>query len=156
LTYEGMMNRCYWDYLRLYVPQDARLIEATRNPLPPGSLYRRLSGAGAGTGEPDVGPPEKGKEVFGTFFVVPTQESKEIRFAYELPDILARTGDGYRYSLLIQKQAGTMALPVQVTVELPPGAELVAAEPQPIAVEGDTLRYQLSLVTDRRIEVVFH
>jgi hypothetical protein len=157
LTYEGMMNRCYWDYLRLYVPQGARLIEATRNPLPPGSLYRRLSGADAGSGEPDVGPTEKGKEVFGTFFVVPTQESKEIRFTYELPpDILENTGDGYRYSLLVQKQAGTQALPVQVTVELPPGAKLVAAEPQPKAVESSTLRYQLSLATDRRLEVSFH
>jgi hypothetical protein len=124
--------------------------------LPPGSLYRRLSGAGAGSGEPDVGPPEKGKEVFGTFFVVPTQESKEIRFAYELPDILESTGDGYRYSLLIQKQPGTKALPVQVTVELPPGVELVATEPEPSLVEGHILRYQLSLATDRRIELVYH
>jgi len=157
LTYEGMMNRCYWDYLRLYVPQDARLIEATRNPLPPGSLYRRLSGAGAGSGEPDIGPTEKGKEVFGTFFVVPPQESKEVRFAYELPSgILESTGDAYRYSLLIQKQPGTMALPVQVTVELPLGTELLAGEPEPSAVEGNILRYHLSLATDRRIELVFH
>jgi hypothetical protein len=156
LTYEGMMNRCYWDYLRLYVPQDARLIEATRNPLPPGSLYRRLSGADAGSGEPDIGPPEKGKEVFGNFFVVPPQESKEIRFSYELPDILEKTGDSYRYSLLIQKQPGTKALPVQVTVELPPGAEWVAVDPEPNAVEGNTLRYQLSLAIDRHIEVIFH
>ena len=156
LTYEGMMNRCYWDYLRLYIPDGAKLIEATRNPLPPGSLYRQLSGAGEGTGEPDIGPSEKGKEVFGTFFVVPPQESKEVRFAYDLPPgILESTGDGYHYSLLIQKQAGTMALPVQVTVELPPGAELVAAEPEPNAVEGNTLRYQLSLATDRRLEVSF-
>jgi hypothetical protein len=155
LTYEGMMNRCYWDYLRLYVPQGARLIEATRNPLPPGSLYRRLSGAGAGSGEPDIGPPEKGKEVFGTFFVVPTQESKEIRFAYELPDILESTDDAYRYSLLIQKQPGTQALPVQVTVELPPGVKLVATEPEASLVEGHILRYQLSLATDRRIELVY-
>ena len=157
LTYEGMMNRCYWDYLRLYVPEGARLIEATRNPLPPGSLYRRLSGAGAGGGEPDIGPPEKEKEIFGTFFVVPPQESKEVRFAYELPSgILESTGDAYRYSLLIQKQPGTMALPVQVTVELPLGTELLAGEPEPSAVEGNILQYQLSLATDRRIELVFH
>ncbi len=157
LTYEGMMNRCYWDYLRLYVPEGAELIEATRNPLPSGSLYRQLSGAGEGTGEPDIGPAEKGKQVFGTFFVVPPQESKEVRFAYELPpDILDSTGDAYRYSLLIQKQAGTMALPVQVTVELPPGAELLAAEPPPSVVEGNTLRFQLSLATDRQLEVTFH
>jgi len=167
LTYEGMMNRCYWDYLRLYVPRGSRLIEATRNPLPPGSLYRRLSGAGAGSGEPDIGPPEQGrdelhKEVFGTFFVVPPRETKEVRFAYELPSgILESAGwsssrDAYRYSLLIQKQPGTKALPVQVTAELPHGAELVTAEPQPNAVEGNILRYQLSLVTDRHIELVFH
>jgi len=156
LTYEGMMNRCYWDYLRLYVPQGARLIGATRNPLPRGSLYRRLSGAGEGSGRPDIGPPEKGKEVFGTFFVIPPGESKEVRFAYELPSgILERTGDAYRYSLLIQKQPGAKALPVQVTVELPTGAKLVAAEPEPSAVEGHIVRYQVSLATDRRIELIF-
>jgi hypothetical protein len=156
LTYEGMMNRCYWDYLRLYVPEGASLVVATSNPLPPGSLYRKLSGAGAGTGEPDIGPPEKGKQVFGTFFVVPPQESKEVHFTYELPSgILDGPGDGYRYGLLIQKQPGTMALPFQATVELPPGAELVAAEPQPDAVEGNILRYRLTLATDRRLEVTF-
>jgi len=157
LTYEGMMNRCYWDYLRLYVPEGAELIEATRNPLPSGSLYRRLSGAGAGSGEPDIGPTEKGKDVFGTFFVVPPKESKELRFAYELPSgILESRGDAYRYSLLIQKQAGTKALPVQVTVELPTGTELLAGEPEPSTVEGNILQYHLSLATDRRIELVFH
>ena len=156
LTYEGMMNRCYWDYLRLYVPQGARLIEATRNPLPPGGLYRRLSGAGEGTGEPDIGPSEKGKEVFGTFFVVPPQESKEIRFAYEQPSSILEKDGVHRYSLLIQKQAGTKSLPVQITVELPPGVELVTAEPEPSTVEGNTVRYQLSLATDRRIELIYH
>ena len=91
------------------------------------------------------------------FFAVPPQESREIRFAYELPSsILEKKDDAHHYSLLIQKQAGTKALPVQVTVELPPGVELATAEPEPSTVEGNVVRYQLSLSTDRQIEFSYH
>jgi hypothetical protein len=48
-VYEQMMDRCYWDYLRVYVPQGSRLLDATRIPVPGEVLF---SGEGESGGAP--------------------------------------------------------------------------------------------------------
>lgn len=116
-TYEEMMDCCYWDFLRVYVPGGARLVGGTPNPLPAGSLYRRTAGGGEGTGETTLQPGEAGKDTLQIFFVVPPRASKEIRFTYELPERIQRSDR--RYRLLLQKQAGTPVRPVLVRMELP-------------------------------------
>ena len=42
---------------------------------------------------------------------------------------VVNTASGWLYSLRIQKQPGTAALPVHLMVQLPPGARVVSAEP---------------------------
>ena len=154
-TYEGMMDRCYWDYLRVYVPQGSQLLGGTRNPLPPGSLHHRMGGGDGGTGEPTLGPGEGGKDVLATFFVVPPGESREVRLSYESPGKVDRGGKDKGYSLLIQKQPGTSALPVRVEVELPPSARMLGADPEPSGMEGGVLAYTFRLSTTTRLEILF-
>lgn len=150
--YEQMIDRCYWDYLRLYVPQGSRLLQATRTPVPAPHL---LSGRGT-SGEPVVEPLEAGKTVFATFFELAPTERKEIHFEYEPPpEIVRREADGYRYELLIQKQPGTDATPVEVNVSLPRGAEVVSSEPNPVNVEETRIRYTFDLSTDRKLVLTF-
>jgi hypothetical protein len=150
--YEQGMDRCYWDYLRLYIPQGSRLLQATRTPVPASHLLR-----GRGTsGEPVIEPLEAGKAVFATFFELAPTERKEIRFEYEPPPkIVHGEGDGYRYELLIQKQPGTDATPVEVNVSLPQGAEVVSSEPNPVNIEGARIRYTFDLSTDRKLVLTF-
>jgi len=155
-TYEQMTNRCYWDYLRVYVPAGVRLVEGTRNPLPAGSLFRRMSGEGTGTGEPTLEPREKGKDVLGTFFVVAPGGSHEVQFTYELPrKVLTLRGGQRQYSLVIQKQPGTSARPLQLRIELPPSSRMLAADPEPGYAERGVVEYDLLLSTTERVEIVF-
>ena len=150
--YEQMTGRCYWGYLRLYVPQGSQLLQATRIPVPASHL---LNGRGT-SGEPVVEPLEAGKTVFATFFELAPAERREIHFEYEPPpEIVRREADGYRYELLIQKQPGTGATPVEVNVSLPQGAEIVSSEPNPVDVEGARIRYVFDLSTDRKLALTF-
>ncbi len=122
LTYEQLMQHCYWDYARIFVPAGSRLISATPNPVPGRML---VTGKGR-SGEPDLLPDEAGKSVFGTFFVLPPGQSAETRFAYALPaKIIEPTENGIRYHLYIQKQGGQGEIPVQITVAIPPAARVL-------------------------------
>jgi hypothetical protein len=150
--YEQMMDRCYWGYLRLYVPQGSRLLQATRTPVPASHM---LSGRGT-SGESVVEPLDAGKTVFATFFELAPAERREIRFEYEPPpEIVRRQADGYRYELLIQKQPGTDATPVEINVSLPQGAEVVSSEPDPVNIEETRIRYTFDLSTDRKLVLTF-
>jgi hypothetical protein len=103
-----------------------------------------------------VGPVEAGKNVFATFFVVPPGEEREIAFGYELPpDILEREGSSTRYRLLIQKQPGTAAIPLQVTITLPDGCEVVSTQPEVSSSIDGVVVFETNLLVDREFEVVF-
>jgi hypothetical protein len=149
-AYERMMQRCYWDYVRAYVPQDSRLLDATPHPIP-GSLLLRGE---EWPGEAEVLPDELGKAVFASFLVLAPQEQAETRFVYDLPPgVVEREGDTWRYGLTIQKQGGTDSNPVTVVLRLPTGIELVAVSPPPSRYDGNRLLYELRLQTDLELSV---
>jgi len=150
--YEEMMNRCYWDYLRVYAPAGSQLQSATVHPVEADLL---ISGQPQ-SGEVEVLPEEKGKAVFASFFVLPRGQETETRFVYQLPPTaVERHEQGWRYRLLVQKQAGTRAVPLRVSLVLPPGARVEAVEPPAQGPEPDWLVFDASLVTDQAFEVSF-
>lgn len=145
-TYADMLERCYWDYVRVYVPVGSELRAGPDLPLPPGSLLARNEG----TGLPETIHPTLSTEdwsVWTAFFDLPSMEETELVWEYRLPpEVVQRSADGtYQYRLRVQKQAGTVDVPLSVEIGLPAGAELVAG---PAAVETD-------LCLDREFLVVF-
>jgi len=95
-TYQDMMDRCYWDYLRIFVPSGAELI--SRDGLEDG----------------DLAEPEKGRAVWDGLMVLKPGETHEVAFRYRLP-AQVRVGDAYY--LYVQKQSGTWGVPLTVVVE---------------------------------------
>ncbi|MCJ7549182.1 MAG: DUF4012 domain-containing protein, partial [Anaerolineae bacterium] len=119
LSYVEMMDRCYWAYTRLLVPQGALLLEATETPIAAENLITGV----AWPGQVDVtaiGP----YTAFGLGFLLPATASQQLVYAYQLPEGVARTtGEGrYTYDLLIQKQAGVLTQDVDVVLRLPRNA----------------------------------
>jgi len=151
LTYDAIMHRCYYDYLRAYVPAGSTLRAALPHPIPGEYLLR---------GEPDDGQAvtldgEVGKTVFAQFFVVEYGQTLTTRFEYDLPRV-ARLDEGrWYYTLVIQKQPGTGSTPLSLTIALPPGAQLLAVTPPPHATAKETLTLDLSLDADIVVEVVY-
>jgi len=151
-TYEEMTRRCYWDYLRVYVPLGSRLTAATPHAIPGEAL---LSGRDS-PAQVMSGPVEGGREVFGTFFLLPPGGTLETRLAYDLPRTVLEAGaEGMRYSLWVQKQPGTMALPLTVRILLPLDRQVIASRPAPARVVDGALEYALSLETDQVVELTF-
>jgi hypothetical protein len=99
-TYEVMAQGCYYDYVRLYVPLGCELVA--------------LSGGDA----PLTTWEEQGKTVYATYFELAPGATRELVFYYRLP---ATVTTAKRYQLLVQKQGGTVALPLQVTLQGPQG-----------------------------------
>jgi len=94
---DDMMNRCYFDYVRVYVPA--------------GSELQQASGFEAGSVESSLG--ERDTQVFAGFLVMAPGEEREIGLRYDLPPQVT-AGEVYR--LRVQKQPGTGALPLRVQV----------------------------------------
>lgn len=95
-TYQDMMDRCYWDYLRVFVPSGAELLQRE------------------GLEDGDLAEPEAGRAVMDGLLVLPPGETREVVFRYRLPaGVLA----GDVYTLYVQKQSGTWAVPLAVVVE---------------------------------------
>jgi hypothetical protein len=150
------MEGCYWDYVRFYVPEDSRLLEVEKEPLPPGSLLSRNRFAPLGDAGPTVEPVEGGKSVFGLFFDLPPGQEREVRLAWQMPAETVRQVDGnWHYRLLVQKQSGTGAIPLRVEATLPPGSQIVSTNPDPVFAHESFVVFESRLNEDQLIEVVF-
>jgi len=151
--YIADMHRCYWDYLRVYVLDGSRLTVATPAPLPEASLYHRKWG-GAGRETLTIGPPELGKQVFAVYLLIPRGESREQRFQYGLPQgTVRREGADWVYALTVQKQPGSRAWPLTVTIVLPEGAQSIASDPAPTEQRGSEIIYRWRLDRDRTLQI---
>ncbi len=155
-SYEQRMHGCFWNYVRVYTREGARLESDEREPVPPGSLLSRFRFASLGDAGPDAGPVERGKATWSLFFVLPPGEGREVRLAWQLaPDVVVKEGENWRYHLLAQKQSGIVAIPLRVTMTLPQGAQIVSYSREPAEITGDTIAFVLSLATDQEIDITF-
>jgi hypothetical protein len=96
-SYDDMMNRCYWDYVRIYVPGGSELKEVRG--FDPDSVESL--------------PGERGTQVFAGYFVLAPGEKRRVTLSYDLPATVVADST---YRLYAQKQPGTAAVPLRVQV----------------------------------------
>lgn len=147
--YEQMMNRCYWNYLRIFVPAATQLETATRLPIPANVLWHKQPDAG------DVITRDEGAwRAFETTMLLPTAQSQTRRYVWTLaPDVLQWQANVATYRFEWRKQAGASAYPVTVTVRLPNGCVFRDATPRPSAFEEGALVFGFALDRDQTIQV---
>jgi hypothetical protein len=151
-TYRQMMERCYWDYLRVYVPSAAELSGATPHAVSADVL---LSGTPS-PAEVMVQDTQTGHRVLETFLLLRPGEMLDTRFEYALPKGTLRCeGTTCEYSLTVQKQPGTQAVPLHVQILMPSGASVSQSDPEPDTTPELALQYTLALQTDQQIAVTF-
>jgi hypothetical protein len=130
-TYEDMVRRCYFNYIRVLAPAGAQL----------------RSAEGFDPAEVSVRPGERGATQFAGNLVLPPGNTARVRLSYELPAGLL--GDGV-YNLRVQKQPGIPVWPVKVLLVDPDGAW------QPVAPGGRRTDEGVQVVFDlsRDVDVV--
>ena len=95
-TYAELANDCYWDYVRVYAQPGCELLSIT------------------GTDEPVDASISQGKQIWGTFIVVPKGETYTLVLKYLLPAQVAVCIEQGDYSLVLQGQAGRTDIAVSV------------------------------------------
>jgi hypothetical protein len=129
LSYQGWINLCYWDYLRVYGPAGTQLLDATPHAVPGEAM---LDGVGvpARVDTLDEGIP--GVQSYGTLLLIPIGANLETDFQFALPSKVVQVSADNKtqvYTLHVQKQPGTLAIPISICVRLPAGGALVKATP---------------------------
>ena len=133
----------YKNYVRVYVPK--------------GSVLKGVERSSEGvdtkaldiTGEIDQ-TEENGKTVWGTVFTLDAGKSLSLTFTYDLPSEKGLDINSDSYSLLVQKQPGTVADPLTVDFLTPFGKEVVGA-PEGSKRIGDLWRWGGNLRKDREL-----
>lgn len=150
--YTQMMDRCYWAYLRLYVPEGAQLVEASHHPIPAESVANKQPW----DGEVRVSAALEGKyTVFEQAVLLPTASQAKVQFTYTLPDDVVQhnADDTLSYHLLWQKQAGLGSVPARIILRMPENAVLCAS--QPGAREAGVLLYDIDLRVDSNLNICY-
>ncbi len=139
----------YRTYTRIYVPMGSRLIGST------GAMANdKILDPKRTPGKVDT-VDELGRRSFGAFLAVEPGETRTLTFTYRLPPSIA-TGIGLNnYELLVQKQPGTVAVPLTVNLDF--GKRVESAAPAEAQKNWGDDRYSLStdLTVDREFKVGF-
>ncbi|MCB0115790.1 MAG: DUF4012 domain-containing protein [Caldilineaceae bacterium] len=91
-TYQAMIERCYFNYVRVYVPRGAELMSTV--------------GLEDGSQESHLG--ESGTTVFTGYFVLKPGDTHTVQFTYRLPAAIQPDN----YHLIVQRQSGSGPLPL--------------------------------------------
>jgi hypothetical protein len=151
-VYVDMMNRCYWNYVRIVVPEGATLHTAPRTVVPSEALLRGEDT----TSNVSLERLPTGHTAWGQLFLLAPGETITLDFAYELPagTSVGKPDDRDRiYRLRLPKQPGTDYLRWRVTVRLPEGAQLLSSTPEATGESQTGLTYDLLLGSDGEIAV---
>lgn len=128
-------------FIQILVPQGSELIGAEygNKKIPKNKIYKFS---------------EDSKTVFAfdDFLVLPGQKKKVI-FRYKLPFKINKSSAFY--SLLIQKQPGTIANDFQITINLAENLKIKENTPADLEISSDGIKYLNNLETDKFLSLVF-
>jgi hypothetical protein len=148
------IDRCYWDYLRVYTPLGTNLLQANPQSIPAEWMIRHQ------TVPPQVDVLDEGidgVQEYGLLKVVPGGRTMETDFRFGLPAGILKfmpESSSWVYHLRVQKQPGTVAIPITIRVVLPPGALLHSA-PAGAVTQGGAIVLETNLREDVELEIQF-
>ncbi|MFW5941183.1 MAG: DUF4012 domain-containing protein [Chloroflexota bacterium] len=150
LQYESLMQRCFWNYLRVYVPTGSSLQEATRHEVSE-DLFTMSQGW---QGQPSMITERDGHTAIENFFLLQPGETLRSDYRYELPQVVTEQNDERRYEFYLYKQSGQAEEAVEVRIHLPEGASVLSTTPQ-ATVDGQTITFRTGQTSDQRFSVSF-
>jgi hypothetical protein len=154
---EYLMDDCYWSYLRVYSPAQSQLISSTPHEIPQKwPLREQIIPARTDILDENI----VGTQAFGTLLVVPKGQTLQTSYYYQLPAaVVSNEPDGktFKYTLKIQKQPGTLAVPLTFHLILPPGMAITNVRPGVLRAQQarEEWIFKTNLLKDALIEISF-
>ncbi|MGI8554490.1 MAG: DUF4012 domain-containing protein [Dehalococcoidia bacterium] len=130
----------YIDYARVLTPSGSTLTQVVHD----GSL----------SGVEDAWS-ESGRTVYGSYFNLPLDTMTRFSYTYTVPPPSGPAGPPGQYRLVAQKQPGTGAVPLAVTVHPPPGSHIRSSELDGQRLAGAPGHIPTDLRQDRAITVAW-
>jgi hypothetical protein len=153
IQYTDLIDDCFWNYIRVYVPEGSKLLEASRHPVAGHELLTGQDWDGHAQSTTDT---ITGLTEFSNFLLLPHGEQIAATFTYELPHSISREDGGARtYHLTVNKQAGVDTQPLAVSIELPPDTQLRNAIPEPAEIDGRTISFAAEQQTDLSFSLTY-
>ena len=128
-AYEDLLRYCYFNYLRVYAPAGAQLLDAQG--FEPDSVQQTTG--------------EAGSTVFSGFAITPAGAEHAVTLRYRLPASVFQDG---LYRLRIQKQAGTPSWPVEIAIDDPAGGWQLDQGDATTSADGALTTLRLATDTD--------
>ncbi|HEX2997803.1 MAG TPA: DUF4012 domain-containing protein [Anaerolineales bacterium] len=151
---EYPIQDCYWNYLRVYTLKGTFLLHATPQSVPADwMILKKSPPARVDALDEEI----EGVQGFGTMQVVPAANTLTIDFQFLLPSDVIQPGPEsgqWLYHLKVQKQPGTLAVPLTVHIQLPTNASVIQA-PAGAVVDGPDITFQTDLRFDLEIGVLY-
>jgi hypothetical protein len=123
--YSRLLDGCYWNYVRVYLPVGSELGAGDLLPLEAGSIASRVGLRVPGSRTVRQMDDDNGFYISGLVTVNP-QSSRDVVFTYDLPkQVLRRDGDVVEYTLDVVVQAGTRGRVGTVSVVVPDGYVII-------------------------------
>lgn len=163
-------NKVNTDYLRVYVPRGSKLLAAQGQTLE-GYVAPIDYQAQGFKNDADVLAQEQGttidqksgtqifeesgKTVFGNWVYVSPGETAEITYQYQLPFRLDLSADSFSWSMLAQKQSGSLGSQFTSILYLPSDFKITWQYPASLEVAGQQIKFSDNLKTDEFYGLVF-
>jgi len=154
-SYFDLKNACYWDYIRIYVPDSARMIHGTPMPLPKMSVAVETGYEEPGFDTISVYE-QHARSVFSGVFTIEHGRDISLEFIYELPRSLIEATEGLnKYSLLVQKQPGIQRRVSSFTIKLPKFSTIISAVPKPDFQSAQVIQFSDFLEKDFELKIEY-
>lgn len=150
------INRCYWNYLRIYKQEGVELLDASPHDIPG---ERMILGEPIPAQVDDLDEELDGVRGFGTLLVVPGGETMSTSFTFALPPDMLSAQDvsaqaELTYRLTVHKQPGTLAIPILIRIHLPNRAAVKSISTEAV-LQDNHLLIETNLQRDLELELVF-
>lgn len=146
----------YKNYLRIYTPQNSQLLRIDLDDKKASySAHTDTEKPKTKEGELDVEiATESAKTSFGFYIEVPFKSQKTVSVSYRPPYALSFSKDLTNYKFYWQKQAGTDADPINLTINYPSFYKVGIQDP-PADLTSQSVKYSTTLNTNRLFSVEF-
>jgi hypothetical protein len=150
------IKRCYWDYMRVYLPLDARLVDAHPQAIAAEAMILQKSVPARVDVLDTLDDQLDVVQGFGTLLLAPGGATVETPFTFSLPAriVTLLPDHSYIYRLLVRKQPGTRNIPLHLQVLLPAGASVLSSS-APLAHTAASFDDTFGLQEDFSLEIHF-
>ncbi len=153
LSYAELKESCYWNLLRVYLPDGGTLVSSDPLTVPAKSVYALVAAGLSGDDSVNIGVGPGGKFISG-LLVVPPGETVSTGFNIIVPaGALVSDEDVLTYRLSLTAQSGVLGRDALINLEIPEGYEYVGSSHEPSSLEDTAVEFTLELETDTIVEI---